>query len=171
MLLLKNNLFSNFLAVAAVEDPKINGPSTPPQCSKIHCCWRYLKMGLIFPLHSHPNVTFPVCGNNLKAIWSNSSGFLTVYLKNRSCVSWIFIHTDHKVAARHTQKLPACNCQCVIGVNHELVFGDVESRRGHRKPSYQTWEKKGEGELRCKRCFEQLVKMYERPYELCYNGL
>lgn len=48
------------------------------------------------------------------------------------------VHNKHEVASRHTQKLPARNSQCVIGVNHELVCGAAECRRGHRKPSYQT---------------------------------
>lgn len=72
--------------------------------------------------------------------------------------------TKYNVALSHTQKLPACNSQCVICVNHELVLGAVESRRGHRKPSYQTWEKKRRWDLGGERYFKQKVKMHAHHF-------
>lgn len=44
MLLLKNNLFSKFLAMAAVEEPEINGTAQPPPSPP---CSRYFAAGVI----------------------------------------------------------------------------------------------------------------------------
>lgn len=38
--------------------------------------------------------------------------------------------------------VPASNGQCVVGVNHELVFGVFKGGWTHRKPSHQTYRKR-----------------------------
>lgn len=39
----------------------------------------------------------------------------------------------------HTAAVPACNVECSVDWNHQLVFGAIEDGWTHRKANHQTW--------------------------------